>query len=86
MLRLGVALDFPGAASISFRELDDFHPDQLYANLPLFDAIREAKKELANPKNFTATSQKQDAVSEPGPQPPRPATSGRCLRWNKSWR
>src|SRR5579864_5424137 len=54
MQRLGVALDFPGAASVRFRELDDFHPDQLYAHLPLFDAIREAKKELANPRNLQA--------------------------------
>lgn len=79
MQRLGVALDFPGVASLRFRELDDFHPDQLYANLPLFDAIREAKKELANPNNFTAASPKQAAVREPDPEPPRPATSASLL-------
>ena len=79
MQHLGVALDFPGVASLRFRDLDDFHPDQLYANLPLFDAIREAKKELANPKNFSATSPKQETVREPAPEPPHSATSGSLL-------
>ena len=76
--RLGVALDFPGAASIRFRELDDFHPDQLYANLPLFNAIREAKKELADPRNFQASRAKPAADPQPVPQPP-PASSGSLL-------
>ncbi|HTS48064.1 MAG TPA: type VI secretion system contractile sheath large subunit [Bryobacteraceae bacterium] len=79
MQRLGVALDFPGVASLRFRELDDFHPDQLHANLPLFDAIREAKKELLNPRNFSAAAPEQSAVSEPAPQPQPPATSGSLL-------
>ncbi len=79
MQRLGVALDFPGVASLHFRDLDDFHPDQLYANLPLFDAIREAKKELANPRNFPAAGSKPSAVREPAPEPQPPATSGSLL-------
>jgi type VI secretion system protein ImpC len=51
MQRLNVALDLP-AGSLQFRELDDFHPDQLYQNLPLFEKIREAKKQASRPGAF----------------------------------
>ncbi len=55
MGRLGVALDLP-AGTLPFRELDDFHPDRLYRNLPLFQPIHEARKQLSDPKAFRATA------------------------------
>jgi type VI secretion system protein ImpC len=75
MQRLDCGLDFPGIASIRFRELDDFHPDALYARVPLFDAIREAKKEIANAKNFHAGAPQHSADPKPAPESrPLPAS------------
>lgn len=34
--------------SVSFARLDDFHPDSLYARLPLFQALREARSQPAS--------------------------------------
>jgi type VI secretion system protein ImpC len=42
MRRLGPQLKL-AAGEISFASLDDFHPEQLYARLPLFQDLREAR-------------------------------------------
>jgi type VI secretion system ImpC/EvpB family protein len=42
MHRLGTRLRL-SAGEMSFRGLDDFHPDQLYARLDLFQALRQAR-------------------------------------------
>lgn len=39
---LGVTLELPVAGKISFRELDDFHPDRLYERVGLFEPLRQA--------------------------------------------
>jgi type VI secretion system protein ImpC len=36
-------------ASVSFSELDDFHPDRLYERLPAFRALRETRERAAAP-------------------------------------
>ena len=65
MEELGSALDLPGGA-VRFRELDDFHPDQLYQLHPLFKPLREAKKLFENPQTFQAPQ----APAAEKPQPP----------------
>ena len=45
MRRTGAAADGP-AGEIRFEQIDDFHPDRLYARLDLFQALRQAR---ANP-------------------------------------
>ncbi len=40
------------------RELDDFHPDQLYRKLPLFQELRELRRDLQSPSNFPAAAEK----------------------------
>ena len=42
MARLAPRVDLPGGEA-RFVQLDDFHPDALYARLPLFQALREAR-------------------------------------------
>jgi type VI secretion system protein ImpC len=42
MAKLGVELRIPVAGAIRFRDLDDFHPDRLYATLDMFAGLREA--------------------------------------------
>jgi type VI secretion system protein ImpC len=62
LARLGVRAHVaaaPGSASllpISFRELDDFHPDRLYEGLETFEALRDLRRRLENPSTFAAAA------------------------------
>ena len=40
--------------ALRFAELDDFHPDRLYDELPLFQSLRDLRARLANPRTFQA--------------------------------
>ena len=51
MGRLGPRLALP-AAELGFAGLDDFHPDALYARLPVFSALRQMRQRLADPARF----------------------------------
>ena len=42
--------------SIAFRELDDFHPDRLFARLPVFAGMRDLRARLTNPNTFAAAT------------------------------
>jgi type VI secretion system protein ImpC len=37
---------------LQFASLEDFHPDQIFARLPLFQRLREARRKLSNPSTF----------------------------------
>jgi type VI secretion system protein ImpC len=50
--RVAPRLNVP-SGQISFQQIDDFHPDQLYARLDLFQALRQAR---ANPPSGTDDS------------------------------
>jgi type VI secretion system protein ImpC len=58
LTRFAPRLDIPlgsddGARlTLRFATLDDFHPDRLYATLPIFDAVREMRERLADPAVF----------------------------------
>jgi len=69
MDRVGVALELP-AGMIRFRELDDFHPDQLYRAVPLFGSIREAKKQLSTPQTFRGAGPPPAPPTAPAPASP----------------
>src|SRR5271166_6468185 len=43
MKRLDVRLELPGAGTLRFNELDDFHPDRLYQSLDMFKGLREMR-------------------------------------------
>ncbi len=58
-----------GEVAITFRSLDDFHPDQLLARMPLFQKLRDMRKRLADPETFRA------AADELEPPPARPKTA-----------
>lgn len=78
MGRLGACLRLqPGQAErtdqfidIKIEQLDDFHPDSLYQNLPLFRALRDTRARLQNPGTFAA------AAIELGFGPARTQTRG----------
>jgi type VI secretion system protein ImpC len=67
----------PGSASllpISFRELDDFHPDRLYERLEIFEALRDLRRRLETPSTFAAAAAEVRSWAEaPAPEAAVPA-------------
>jgi type VI secretion system protein ImpC len=49
MEKLRVEVELPVAGAIRFRELEDFHPDRLYASLDFFAKLRQARDEAGSP-------------------------------------
>ena len=49
MEKLRVEVELPVAGAIRFRELEDFHPDRLYASLDFFAKLRQARDEAGCP-------------------------------------
>lgn len=59
--------------SVGIDELEDFHPDRLYARLPVLAPFRELREELSDPARFSRLASRPAAQ---GPAaPPRPAPS-----------
>lgn len=54
--KLGVSVELPLAGEIRFRRIDDFHPDHLYARLPMFQTLRETRRKLEDPDTFRETA------------------------------
>jgi type VI secretion system protein ImpC len=58
IVRLGVKLnvslpnDSSQSLSITFNDLDDFHPDRLYNRLEIFDSLRRTRARLKNSNTF----------------------------------
>ena len=78
MGRLGPRLALP-AAELGFAGLDDFHPDTLYACLPVFSALRQMRQRLADPARFAQAaaelSQGTGAAPSAGPMGAAPAAA-----------
>ncbi len=80
-----IQLQFTGseneAVTIRFAELDDFHPDRLYEQHEIFEAIREIRRMLENPRTFEEAAKKirswtepeAAAIQESPEEPPTPA-------------
>lgn len=59
----------PGGAglTVQFKSLDDFHPDQLFERLPVFQALRDLRQRLSNPATFkTAAAEMTGDAPSPG--------------------
>ena len=71
-LRPRAALDGDAPA---FESLDDFHPDQLFARLPIFRALRDMRQRLLDPAQFAQAAAEllQDAVPAVPAAPAGPA-------------
>lgn len=84
LTRLSPELEIPGGTGdgrtiVSFRSLEDFHPDTLYARLEIFRTLRTTRAELGNPATFPAAMARLvgDAGSpggDAGVKPASPAT------------
>ena len=57
MKRLDVRLELPGAGTLRFNELYDFHPDRLYQSLDLFQGLPEMRAYAEDPEFRTPTPQ-----------------------------
>jgi len=67
---LQIALGDGMVVDVRIRELDDFHPDQLFERVPQFARLRELRAQLANPSTFGRAAAE---LSAPTPPPVRPA-------------
>ena len=56
------------AGSVAFIEMDDFHPDNIYSRLPVFDALRETRNRLENPSTFAEAARDLLGPAAPVPQ------------------
>ncbi len=64
LARLNPRIELPAAGTLSFTELDDFHPDRIYESTEFFRGLREARK---NPEKMVTETR-----SAPLPPPPPP--------------
>jgi type VI secretion system protein ImpC len=55
-LRLPVANENGALLTLSFQELDDFHPDRIFERVELFDALREMRERLENDATFASAA------------------------------
>ena len=62
---------------VDFAELEDFHPDSLYARLDVFRALREMRQRLSDPARFAQAAAElgQGSTAAPGPAPAAAAGS-----------
>ena len=60
---------------LSFRELDDFHPDQLFQSVESFDRLRRLRRQLRNADTFNAAAAKLGAITPSQPRPSESATA-----------
>jgi type VI secretion system protein ImpC len=65
------------SARVTFSSLEDFHPDSLYARLPVFARLRDLRTRLNDPATFReAAAELTGARQEPAPSaPPAPAAA-----------
>src|SRR6266446_5311001 len=66
-VKLHISLTSDGSQSltVSFNQLDDFHPDRLFSELEIFDRLRRTRAKLSNPKTFAESAVEVREWSEP---------------------
>ncbi len=69
-MAIELELDFDTTpVTLRLASLEDFHPDQLFARLEIFAALRQKRADLADPKRF------HEAAASLGAAPEMPATT-----------
>lgn len=73
-----VEIDMEGGARLElvFRELDDFHPDQIFRQIPLFAELRDLRKRLNSEDSFHAAAREVREQFPTNIDEDRPDTSG----------
>ncbi|MEK6236790.1 MAG: type VI secretion system contractile sheath large subunit [Planctomycetales bacterium] len=57
----------PGVA-VGFKSLEDFHPDELFHNVEIFQALRDKRKRLADPATFAEAAAELKAAAATQPE------------------
>lgn len=79
LARVAPWLELGPHVRIAFRELEDFHPDRLYASLEIFRRLRDLRARLAEPATFPAAARELGvALAQAAPGLTEPA-SGNLL-------
>lgn len=79
--RVAPGIETP-AGPLTFRDLDDFHPDALFAEAPVFVELRRLRKLLRDPDTFRVAARELMTEAESRPAeaaPPPPADGGDVL-------
>ncbi len=58
--------------SLRFSKLDDFHPDNLFENLEVFQSLKDTRKTLKDPSTFNALIKELQSKEKP-PEPSAPS-------------
>jgi type VI secretion system protein ImpC len=74
-LKLALEDSAGAAVTIEFRRLDDFHPDRLYRDLSLFEALRQMRSRLRDPATFADAAEKLRKERAHVTQPQRSAVT-----------
>lgn len=87
--RLVLTQENAGPITLEFRELDDFHPDRIFEQLPMFTRLRDLRKGLLSSDNFNSAagevrswlnvSERQEPAETPVAQAAPPADSDNLL-------
>jgi len=67
--------------SLTFHELDDFHPDRLYDSLEIFGRLRALRQKLADAATFSSAAAELGLDAAPPPPKPAELTSGDLLEY-----
>ena len=78
--RSGAEIQLPmgdsGSLRLRFSDLDDFHPDRVFANLEVFGKLRDLRARLQNPATFQETAKELGLrSSDPAAPPTKPVAS-----------
>lgn len=74
-LDLGAGL----VVDVRIRDIDDFHPDQLFDRVPQFAQLRAMRARLADPATFRRTASALSSPTPPSEPPPSAAAAGSLL-------
>jgi len=85
LARLGVEIHLPMGKKapplkLRFRELEDFHPDQMFERVELLEALREARRKLADPHTFAAAAEELGFRTERKAPPEKEEEPAQCPR------
>lgn len=55
-LKLNLSNSHDQPFTLQFTEIEDFHPDNLYKQVPIFDELRDLRRRLVNPESFNSAA------------------------------
>ncbi|MGC8793803.1 MAG: type VI secretion system contractile sheath domain-containing protein, partial [Bryobacteraceae bacterium] len=69
LARLRPSLQLGPHLGLTFRELDDFHPDRLYQSLEIFHRLRDTRQRLADAASFPSVARELALIESESPAP-----------------